>query len=119
LVPAQGSFTLRYMGNAGAGERGEGATVAGGPAPSSPALVQRLRHALALHRQGRLAEVEAAYRDILRDAPGQFDAPDNGRNDGSDIRRRIEASVHEVINISGLDDRQAASLSVSGRSTFC
>ena len=42
--------------------------------PPPPAIAQRLRQALALHQQGRLAEAEAAYRAILADAPGQFDA---------------------------------------------
>ena len=42
--------------------------------PPPPAIAERLRDALALHRQGRVAAAEAAYHAILADAPGQFDA---------------------------------------------
>lgn len=37
-------------------------------------LYDALSHASALHREGRFAEAKAAYRDILRQTPNQFDA---------------------------------------------
>jgi protein O-GlcNAc transferase len=44
-------------------------------APSfSPQLAAALQRALALHQQGQLAQAEAAYRAILKQAPGHFDA---------------------------------------------
>ena len=44
------------------------------PNPPPPEIAHRLRAALALHQQNRVAEAEAAYRAVLTDAPNQFDA---------------------------------------------
>ncbi|MET0274161.1 MAG: tetratricopeptide repeat-containing glycosyltransferase family protein [Phenylobacterium sp.] len=42
--------------------------------PSADETLALLRHGLALHQQGRAAEAEAAYREVLRRYPNNFDA---------------------------------------------
>jgi hypothetical protein len=42
------------------------------PAAATPQAI--FQQALALHQQGRLAEAERAYREVLRQAPAHFDA---------------------------------------------
>jgi protein O-GlcNAc transferase len=44
------------------------------PRPSAAALDTLMAQAQALHRAGRIAQAEAAYRDVLRHAPRHFDA---------------------------------------------
>lgn len=43
-------------------------------AAAAPSIPARFQQALALHQQGRLAEAENAYREVLRHAPEHFDA---------------------------------------------
>ncbi|MGE5539743.1 MAG: tetratricopeptide repeat protein [Gemmatimonas sp.] len=45
--------------------------------PVNDAIAARLRTAVQAHVAGRLAEAEALYREVLRDAPDQFDALHN------------------------------------------
>ncbi len=42
--------------------------------PESAALESKFRQALGLHQQGRLADAEQGYREVLRDQPHHFDA---------------------------------------------
>ena len=42
--------------------------------PVSHSVFARLDQAIALHQQGRFAQAESLYRDVLRKAPDQFDA---------------------------------------------
>ena len=42
--------------------------------PESAALGAKLQQALALHQQGKLADAEQGYREVLRQQPQQFDA---------------------------------------------
>ena len=44
------------------------------PEQSSLGLEEMVDQALAFHRQGRIAEAERLYRQVLNASPGHFDA---------------------------------------------